>query len=109
MARTPAPWLPFPQDPPPEPAETSVPPDSPPSPEKGDRHAVQDDRSGTPPATPGDLRPAPPAADAAAGAGPPRQGAESQPRSLDGPTLPGEAGERVGPGGERGAGDRPPG
>src|SRR5262245_30858451 len=106
MARTPAPWLPFPEDTPPEPGAAPAPPDDVPNSHQGGPHAVQDDRPGTPSATPGDVRPAPPSADAPASTGPLRHRAEGQSRILDGPALPGEAGERFGPGGERGPGDR---
>ena len=50
----------------------------------GDHHAVQDDHSRTPATTTADARPAPQGPEAAADTGTLRQGAEDQPRSLEG-------------------------
>src|SRR5260370_27116068 len=79
-----------------------------PSEPKGDRY-VQDDCPRTSKATPGDTQPTPNESDAALDAGSLRQGAEGQPRDLEGPPLPGEAGERPEPDRERSPGDRPQG
>src|SRR5713101_7790881 len=96
MARKPPDW----HEPslfPPDPGNTPEPEDqSPPNPE-GDQHAVQDNRPGIPATTTGDTRTAPEEQDAAPSAGVLRQGAEDDPRSLEGNPVPGETGQRPQP------------
>src|ERR1700675_1052088 len=94
---------------PPDPATTPEPQDNATSKPEGDQHAVQDNSSRTPATTTGDARPAPQGPEASPGAGVLRQGVEDQPRSLEGNSLPGKAGQRPEPDRERGNGDGPQG
>jgi hypothetical protein len=108
MARKPPSWrqrLLFPSDPSdsPEPQGQVV------SHPEGSEHAVQDDHSGTSSTTTGDAQPTPEEPEAAADRGTLRQGAEDQPRSLEGSPLTDETGQRPDPDRERGAGDGPQG
>src|SRR3954454_15527170 len=62
------------------------------------RHAaLQDDRAGPAGGSAGTLRPAAPEPDAAGDAGAARDRAEGQPRPVEGPPRPGEAGQRSEP------------
>src|ERR1019366_2987431 len=105
MARKPPDWrqpsLPFT----PDPDKTTEPQDQSLSKTEGDQHAIQDDHSRTPATTAGDARTAPKGAEASADDGPLRARAEDQPRSLEGDSLRGEAGQRPEPDRERGDGD----
>src|SRR5437879_4076940 len=108
MARKPPDWRQrslFPLDPDhaPEPQDHATPkPD-------GDHHAVQDHSARTFEGTDAAARTAPQGAQAPADDGTLRQGAEDQPRSLEGAPLPDAAGERPEPDRERGPGDSPQG
>src|SRR6185437_3041185 len=64
---------------------------------EGDHHAVQDNRSRTPATTTGDTRAAPDEQEATSGSGTVREGVEDQPRSLEGNSRQGEAGQRPEP------------
>src|SRR6516162_9274619 len=91
----------FPADP-----DTSTEPQDQSHPElEGDDHAVQDYRSRTPATTTADIRPAPEGPEAANDNGAIRQGAEDQPRGLDAPADPAEAGHRSSADRPGGAGD----
>src|SRR5579871_2068831 len=63
----------------------------------GGPHAVQDDHSRTPATTAADARAAAEGPQAPAGNGTLRQGAETEPRSLEGDALPAPAGQRPAP------------
>src|SRR6266851_9246961 len=75
----------------------------------GDEHAIQNNSPRTAEGTDGTARAATQAAQAPADDGTLRQGAEAQPRSLEGTPLPDEAGQRPEPSGERSPGDSPQG
>src|SRR5262245_58322441 len=99
MARKPStyqPLLPFPD------------PDDTPLPDgnvfQGGSHAIQDDSARTPPAASAAAQPALPEPDAAAHDGMLGRRAEDAPRTLEGPAVPGETGQRPEPDRERSAG-----
>src|SRR5439155_19546914 len=73
---------------------------------QGNHDAVQDDHVGTPPATSGDSRPAPPETDIASDGEILCQAVEDPSRSLDGLLLPVEPGQRPEPDSERSPGNR---
>src|SRR5438105_981458 len=104
MARKPPDWR-QPSLFPPDPDNTPEPEDKIPSKPEGDQHAVQDNRPRTPATTTGDAQPAPKGPEATGNPGDIREGTEDQPRSLEGDSLAGEAGQRPDPDSERGDGD----
>src|SRR6202795_120814 len=87
---SPQPLLPFP----PDDGDVAVRDDDEPSNTEGNRDEVQNDGSRIVGAATGDVQPAPRATDAADGAGLLRSGAEGEPRSPEGPPVPGEAGQQ---------------
>src|SRR5579871_2324162 len=108
MARKPPDWrqpLLFPPDPDhqPEPQDNATLKPS------GDQHAVQNDRPQTSEGTEAAARTAVQGAQAPFDDGALRQGAEEQPRSLEGSARPDAAGQRPEPSGERSPGDSPQG
>jgi hypothetical protein len=82
---------------PPDPANAPEPQDNATSKSEGDDHAIQDDRSGTAATAPGDARAAPQGTQAADNAGVLREGAEGEPRSLEGAGRERESGQRPEP------------
>src|SRR5258708_305089 len=94
---------------PPDPDDTPEPHDNATHEPDGGHHAVQDDHSRTAAEPAADARATPPGAEAALDDGTLRQGAESQPRSLEGNAVPDAAGQQPDPGHFGSAGDRPQG
>src|SRR5581483_2005266 len=79
---------------PPDPATPAEPDDNATSNIDGEHYAVQDDGPRTPATTAGDSQPAPQGTQAAADDGAIREGAEGQPRGVDGASGPDTAGQR---------------
>src|SRR5438132_9609245 len=111
MARKPPDWRQpslFPPDPATSagqaPPNTPEPQDNITQESNGDQHALQDHSPRTPATTAGDARPSAEGTQAADNDGVLRQGAEGEPRSLEGNSRPTEAGQRPEPDQERGAG-----
>src|SRR5271163_2268426 len=102
MARKPPDWH-QPTLFPPDSTKTPEPQDNA-TPTEGDHHAVQDNRSRTPATTPTDARATTEGTEAPGGNGTLRQGAEDQPRGVEGNPRPTETGQRPEPDRERGAG-----